>query len=92
LPLIFSKPPRNRFPDNSGRPPFALKIDGISTERTPGRGYKDLAEATYLSWLAWHSLYLRAESVKEVFQSGVLKLRGIAAAGFSETPSVSSPL
>jgi len=39
--------------------PFALKIDGISTELTPGRGYKDLAEATYLSWLAWHSLYLR---------------------------------
>jgi len=33
-----------------------------------------------------------AELVKEVFQSGVLEPRGIAAAGFQETPSVSFPL
>ena len=60
--------------------------------RTPGRGYRDLAELTYLSGWLGTGFISGAELVKEIFQSGVLGLRGIAAAGFLETPSVSFPL
>jgi hypothetical protein len=54
------------------KPPCALKIDGISTEADTWKGYRVLAESTYLGWLALHWLYIQCRLAKEVFQSGVL--------------------
>jgi hypothetical protein len=53
------KPLRDRFSDDSGKPPFALKIDGISTEPDTWKGLQNLAESTYLSWLALHWFYIQ---------------------------------
>jgi hypothetical protein len=72
LPAVFSKPLRDRFSDDSGKPPFALKIDGISTEPDTWKGLQNLAESTYLSWLALHGFTSGAALAKEIFQSGVL--------------------
>jgi hypothetical protein len=66
------KPLRDRFSDDSGKPPFALKIDGISTEPDTWKGLQNLAESTYLSWLALHGFTSGAALAKEIFQSGVL--------------------
>jgi hypothetical protein len=52
--------------------PFALKIDGISTEPDTWKGLQNLAESTYLSWLALHGFTSGAALAKEIFQSGVL--------------------
>lgn len=57
--MIFSKPPRDRFPDISGKATLGAEDDGISTEPDTWKGLQNLAESTYLSWLALHWFYIQ---------------------------------
>jgi hypothetical protein len=72
LPAVFSKPSRDRFSDNSGKVTLRAEdrwhFDGTDT----WKGLQNLAESTYLSWLALHGFTSGAALAKEIFQSGVL--------------------
>jgi hypothetical protein len=74
------------------KPPFALKIDGISTEPDTWKGLQILQnQLISVGWLCIGFTSIAA-LVRELFQSGVLELRGMSCRSGSGLPIASTPL
>jgi hypothetical protein len=66
------------------KPPFELKIDGISTEPDTWKGLQSLQNQ--LISVGWPGIGFTSSAalVKEVFQSGALELRGMSCRSFQK--------